>query len=370
MKPENASVFDLRGIAVFLDVHLEREQARDLTRVRVRGRPRRDLVVVDEPLVKARALSRGQKMRHEVEQRAILGRVARHVPYLEDARLRDAVLRGLPRASRALGHPLIETRDGRSRRDIPEVRLHLGQNVLRVDVAGDHERRVIRPVIRLEPLLDVVELGCVQVFHRTDHRPRVRVARRKARLRRQLFRYRIRLVVALALFVLDDAALLVEPRLVDRADQMAHAIGLQEEDLVESRFRDVLEVVRPIVVGRSVQVGRAERLDRLEVVVVVVLAAVEHQVFEKVGETRPSGLLVLRAHVVPDVHRHDGRLVVLVDDQREAVVQRVFLERDIGNRELGCERRERRGQSENGQSSSDHVLVSLMAIRQVQSFYA
>ena len=42
---------------------------------------------------------------------------------------------------------------------------------------------------------------------------------------------------------------------------------------------------------------------------------------EQVGEAGAAPDLVLRAHVVPDVHGHDRRLAVLVDDDGQAVVE-------------------------------------------------
>ena len=53
-----------------------------------------------------------------------------------------------------------------------------------------------------------------------------------------------------------------------------------------------------------------------------VLAAAKHQVFEKMSESGFSGLFVLRTHVIPDVYRNYGRLVVRVNDNLQAIVQR------------------------------------------------
>src|SRR5215471_5793561 len=57
------------------------------------------------------------------------------------------------------------------------------------------------------------------------------------------------LVLALALLVLDHAALLVEQALIDGAEQVAHAIGFHEQRDVERRGRHVLEVVGAIGIG-------------------------------------------------------------------------------------------------------------------------
>ena len=168
MKPENVSVFtrssssgvgplgqelghlfvhrllDLGGVAVFLDVGLDREEARDLARVDVGRDPRCDLLVVDEALVEARGLTGREQVAEQVEQDAVPRRVARDVPRLDDAGLRDAILGGLPRASGALFDPLIEAGDRRAGRDVAEVSLDLRQDLLGVDVAGDDDHGVVR----------------------------------------------------------------------------------------------------------------------------------------------------------------------------------------------------------------------------------
>jgi len=58
------------------------------------------------------------------------------------------------------------------------------------------------------------------------------------------------------------------------------------------------------------------------------LAATEHQVLEKVCEAGLSWLFVLGADAIPQVHGHNGRFVVFVDDQDETVVEHEFL---VGN---------------------------------------
>ena len=63
--------------------------------------------------------------------------------------------------------------------------------------------------------------------------------------------------------------------------------------------------------------------------------ALEHHVLEEVGEAGLARDLVLRADVVPDVDRDDGREVVLGDDQAEAVGEALVGEghgRDAGHR--------------------------------------
>ena len=328
------------------------ERAADLRRSLVRRDVGRDLVRVDEPLVQPRALARRQHPRDE-PQRVVLRRAPlRRVPHFVDPRLRHPVLQRLAVLARAGGDPRVVLRDRRARRDVAEVLLDPRLHVLGLHVAGHDEDGVLRAVVGLEPLLHVVERGGVEVLHRADDRPRVRVALRVDRGLDELLDLAVGLVLTLPLLVLDDPALLVELRLGDRADEMSHAVRLHPQDGVEGAHRHVLEVVGAVLVRRAVEVGRADLLEDLEVVVVEVLGAVEHQVLEEVGEAGLARLLVLRADVVPDVHRRDRGLVVLVDDEGEAVRQHVLLEGDLRDSDLGggqqgrAQQGDRRGEKE------------------------
>jgi hypothetical protein len=131
----------------------------------------------------------------------------------------------------------------------------------------------------------------------------------------------IGLVLALALLVLHHAPLFVELGLADGSGQMAHPIRLHPEREIEGIGGNILEIVGPVLVGGAVHVGGAGLLERTKEVLVVVLGAIVHQVLEQMREAGSAGPLVLGAHVVPDVHRHDGRLAVFMHDDGQAVGQ-------------------------------------------------
>jgi len=71
------------------------------------------------------------------------------------------------------------------------------------------------------------------------------------------------------------------------------------------------------------------------------LGALEHEVLEQVVKPRLAGQLVLRTHVVPDVDRHNRRLAVGVDHDRQAIREGEFFVRDQfpGGRDGNCHRR-------------------------------
>ena len=139
----------------------------------------------------------------------------------------------------------------------------------------------------------------------------------------------VRLILPLALLVLDHAALLVQLLLGNGPLHVAHAVRLQPQGQIQRVRGDVLEVVGAIGVGGAVHAGGADLLQGFEELAGPVFRPVEHQVLEKVGKPRTPRFLVFGPHVVPDVDAHDGRLVVLVDDQGETVGQDELLERDV-----------------------------------------
>ena len=67
----------------------------------------------------------------------------------------------------------------------------------------------------------------------------------------------------------------------------------------------------------------------MKVAAVVVLRPLEHQVLEEVREAGPAGHFVLGSDVIPDVDRDDRHAVILVDEDVEAVRERVFDERNV-----------------------------------------
>ena len=132
-------------------------------------------------------------------------------------------------------------------------------------------------------------------------------------------------------FVLHDAALLVEFRLIDGPQHVSHAVRLHPQGHIQRRGRNILEIVRPVRVRRSVHAGRADAVEGLEIVVVVILTAVEHEVFEQVRKARLARFFIFRADVVPDVDGHDGRFVIFVHDHAQTVLQDELL---VGNVDL------------------------------------
>ena len=62
----------------------------------------------------------------------------------------------------------------------------------------------------------------------------------------------------------------------------------------------------------------------------MVLGALEHEVLKEMRETGATRPLVLRSDVIPEVHRHDRDVAILMDDDIQAIGERAF---GIGKRE-------------------------------------
>ncbi len=294
-----------------------------------------DLLVADERLVEPRRLTAGEHVAEHVDLRLVLlevgGRRIDHV----DARRRDAVAHRDALLEVERGGEDVGPLERRARRNRSEVLLDERSRLRGVEVADDRERRVVRRVVGSEELLHVVERCGREVLHRPDDGVRVGVAVGEQVLEDDRERPAVRLVLALPLLVLYDVALIVELLDRQRVEQERHTIGLEPQGVLERLARNGLEVVRAVVVRRSVDAPRAEvrasALGERQVLALHVLRALEHHVLEEVGKAGAAGLLVLRADVVPQVDVYGGQLVIFMEDDLEAVRERVLLELQLGH---------------------------------------
>ena len=103
---------------------------------------------------------------------------------------------------------------------------------------------------------------------------------------------------------------------------------MRELELVR---RHRLEVVGPVEPGRAVERAAGGLDERHVLGLPDVGRALEHHVLEQVREPGLARDLVLGADVVPDVHGHHGREVILRDDQAQAVGEALVGELDDGD---------------------------------------
>jgi hypothetical protein len=141
-----------------------------------------------------------------------------------------------------------------------------------------------------------------------------------------------------------DPALLLEVLLGER--QVRHAVALEVEDERQRLAREVVQV-RGAVAHREAVRRAAVPLDQVvERARPELLPAVEHHVLEEMRDAGLAARLVARAGAVEDVRRDDGRGVILVHEDAEAVRQRL-----VGDRQL--ERADRRCHDEHQQEREE-----------------
>ena len=83
----------------------------------------------------------------------------------------------------------------------------------------------------------------------------------------------------------------------------------------------------------------------------------KHQMFEQVGESGSTGLLSRRPDVIPDVHRDDGRAVILVEDDVQPVGQRELRVGELQRRGRLRHHRCRQQESETGGNRELHQPI-------------
>ena len=169
------------------------------------------------------------------------------------------------------------------------VLLDEGEDLRRVDVARDDDRRVLGPVPAVEERLRVGELvGHVLDVAEEAHRRVLVGVRREGGLAHRLEQLRHRLRAVLVVLAEDGARLRLERRL--GVIEVLEAVRLDLEDLLEVLLGERHVVVR-VVVGRVGVLPRAGlRQDRLVGVGRVRLRPAEHHVLEEVGEARLARL--------------------------------------------------------------------------------
>ena len=156
-----------------------------------------------------------------------------------------------------------------------------------------------------------------------------------------IFGQAVGLIIALALLVLDNGALIIELFLGYRAEQMAHPVAFEEERAVNRCGRHGFEIIGAVKPGCTVEIGRTNLLKRLEKVARRIFRAVEHQMFKQMRKTGFAARLILRSDMIPDRHRNHGCLAIRMNDDTETVGQRELAIRNLDRlNEIG-DRRDR-----------------------------
>ena len=265
------------------------------------------------------------------------GRVGGHEVAAVQARLRDARVGERDETNRDRGRFLRpqSRADLTARRDLAVGLLGEGLDLRGLHVAGDHQDGVVG---RVEAPIEgqrVLAVELLDLVAPADHRPAVRVVEIE-RGGDLLAEARSR-VVGDALVILLENHLKLGPHLVVGQRKAGHAIGLEVHQGREMLARRALEIGR--VVGRreGVFLPAEGRDGAAEVAERILGGALEHQVFEEMGDAGLAGRLVGRADLVPHHVSDDRRAVVGNDDYVQAV-----REREMGDALAGFDARLRR----------------------------
>ncbi len=312
-----------------LHVNGDEKEADALERQHAGRNRNRTLFVAHQDAIEARTVKPAEHLRGDVELQRIFVRQAGHNPGPIKPRVGDAIMHRVINA-------LAQRRDiggggnvVRPARDLAKIALHQWPRFGDIDIARQHDHRIVRTVIVAEPLAHFFERSVIEIGHRADGGVAIRVALRKETLKDAIEGHAVRLIVALSLFVLHDAALCIEALLRERAEDVAHSLALNVEAAIQRRGRHGLEIVGAVEPGGAIPICGAHFAQRLDQIRNVLGAVEEHDVFEQVREAGLPLRLILGAHIVPGSDGDDRRLAILVDQNSEPIVERELLVRNL-----------------------------------------
>ena len=214
-------------------------------------------------------------------------------------------------------------------RNIAEPFFNLGTGGGHINIACQHQHGIVRAVVILEPVLHIFHRCCVQITHRTDGGMVIAMS-----LGEQVFKNIIpqqakRVVVTLPLFILHDAALIVQHVLCHGTQQMAHAVAFQHQNAVNCAGGYSLEIIGAIRIGGAVHIGAADLFDIFKPFAWRIFRAVEHQMFEQMGKSGLADRFMFGADVIPDGNADQRGLVIFMDNDSQPVVESELFIRNI-----------------------------------------
>ena len=190
---------------------------------------------------------------------------------------------------------------------------------LRLGVAGDDENGVLGRIEALVIGERVLALEVLDLVPPADDRDAVGMVGEQRRLHR-LAELRARIGVAMHAPLLEHHVALGGDDVVGQHEP-GHPVGLELHAGLEVLFRDLLEIGGEIVAGEGVLLAADLGDEFGELALGMGLRALEHQMFEEMGDARLAHRIVRRAVAVPDHMGDDRRAMVGNDDDLEAVFE-------------------------------------------------
>ena len=180
--------------------------------------------------------------------------------------------------------------------------LHHRADLLGVDVAGDHQRGVVRRIEALVERQRVLAVELLDFLAPADHGAAIGMIEIERR-HDLLGQPRIRIVGdAHVEFFEHDVAL--RQHVFVLQDQAGHAVGLELHHPGQLLARHALEIAGVVGRGEGVLVAADLEHGLGEFAGRMLGGALEHQMFEEMREARFAGRLVGGADLVPDHLRH------------------------------------------------------------------
>src|ERR1700722_13387819 len=248
-------------------------------------------------------------------------------------------------------------------RDIAECPLHHGADIPGIDVAGDHQDRIVRRIETPVERQRVLAVELLDFVVPADHRTPVGMVQIERR-HDLLGEPRLRVVGdPHVVFLKHDVALRQHVFILQ--DQAGHAVRLELHYPRQLLARYALEIAgvvggcEGVLVAADPQHGLGKLAGRM------LAGALEHQMFKEVRKARLAGGLVGGADLVPDHLRDHRRAVVRDHHDLQSVAEAEAGGRLGGDRGLGANavrrdggRGEQRSEQGDGEAVCEHYDLS------------
>ncbi|MNP28769.1 hypothetical protein D3C76_1217600 [compost metagenome] len=194
-----------------------------------------------------------------------------------------------------------------------------GFDFIRGDIADHHQCGIVRHVPGLIPLAQLFDLHALKISHPTDGR-RVIATGRIGHGLEQLEGLGVGVVVrAQAALFLDDFDFAGE--LIGRQAQGRHAVGLKLQGYAQAVAGQYLVIGGVVVAGEGVFFGAQVAQDARGLTRANFFTALEHHVFQGMGQAGLARRLVTGADLVPDLRNHHRCAVIFTYDDLQAIVE-------------------------------------------------
>ena len=210
--------------------------------------------------------------------------------------------------------------------------LHLGD----ADITHHHQGGVVRCVPGLIPGAQLLDGHAIEVGHPADGGRVVTTGGVGHGLEALVGQARRFVVGAQAALFLDHLDFL--GKLIGRQLEAGQAVGFQLQGNGQAVAGQHLVVGGVIVAGKGVFLGTQFTQDARGFAGAELAAALEHHVFEGVGQAGLAGRLVAGANLVPELADHHWCAMIFAHDDLEAIVQAEFVGRlgFCGEGQQGC----------------------------------